>query len=164
MILRDATAADLPAINAIYNHYVLCSTCTYQMEPETAEGRLAWFSGRTSRHPVIVVEAEGVVVGWGSLSAFHKREAFAGTVENSVYVHHEWQRRGLGRLLLEELLRRAEAEPSLHTIVAAISSDQEGSILLHGRLGFTDCGRIREAGRKFGRLMDMVYMQRMLRE
>ncbi len=164
MTLRDATAADLPAINAIYNHYVLISTCTYQIVPETGEGREAWFAGRKPVHPVIVAEQDGEVIGWGSLSPFHKREAYAGTVENSVYVHHGHQRQGVGRLLMEELLRCAAEEPDLHTVIALISADQEASIALHARLGFVECGRMREAGRKFGRLLDVVYMQRMLRE
>lgn len=160
MILRDATTADLTAINDIYNHYVLTSTCTYQVEPETEEGRLGWFRGRSPRHPVIVAEVEGTVVAWGSLSPFHKREAFARTVENSVYVSHRHQRLGLGRLIMEELIRRARAA-GIHTIVAAISADQAGSIALHEQLGFTETGRLREVGRKFERTLDVVYMQLM---
>lgn len=157
-VLRDATAADLPAINEIYNHYVLTSTCTYQIIPETAGGREAWFSGRGPQHPVIVAEVDGAVAAWGSLSPFHKREAFAGTVENSVYVSHRHQRRGLGRLIMEELMRRAR-EQRLRTVVAAISADQEGSIALHARLGFEETGRLRQMGCKFGRILDVVYMQ-----
>jgi L-amino acid N-acyltransferase YncA len=164
MTLRDATAADLPAINAIYNHYVPVSTCTYQVTPESEEGRQAWFGGRKPQHPVIVAEDGGVVVAWGSLSPFHKREAYAGTVENSVYVHHERQRQGLGRLLMEELIRRAREFEGLHTIIAIISADQEGSVGLHRALGFEQIGLLREVGRKFGRILDVVYMQLMLRE
>ena len=160
MILRDATAADLPAINAIYNHYVPVSTCTYQTTPETDESRLAWFTGRKPQHPVIVAEIDGTVVAWGSLSAFHKREAYAGSVENSVYVSHTLQRRGIGRIIMEELIRRARAS-GIHTIVAVISADQEGSIALHQRLGFVETGRLREVGRKFGRVLDVVHMQLM---
>lgn len=160
VLLREATAADLPAINAIYNHYVLTSTCTYQIVPETEEGRRAWFAGRGPQHPVIVAEISGKVAGWGSLSAFHRREAFAGTVENSVYVSHDHQRMGLGRLLMEELIRRARAA-GLRTIVAAISGDQAGSIALHERLGFVKTGGLGRVGEKFGRLLDLVYMQLM---
>lgn len=157
-LLRDAAAADLPAINAIYNHYVQTSTCTYQIVPETAEGRAAWFAGRGPQHPVVVAESGGRVVAWGSLSAFHKREAFAGTVENSVYVSPDHQRLGLGRLLMEELLRRARAA-GVRTVVAAISADQPGSIALHRGLGFTETGRLRRMGCKFGQVLDVVYMQ-----
>lgn len=157
-VLRDATAADLPAINEIYNHYVLTSTCTYQITPESGAGREAWFGGRGPEHPVIVAEVDGAVAAWGSLSAFHKREAFAGTVENSVYVSHRHQRMGLGRLIMEELMRRARAQ-KLRTVVAAISADQEGSIALHARLGFVETGRLLRMGQKFGKVLDVVYMQ-----
>ena len=157
MVIRDAAAADLPAINAIYNHYVLNSTCTYQIEPESAGARAAWFAGRGAVHPVLVAEEAGVVLGWGSLSPFHRREAFAGTAENSVYVHHGHQRRGIGSLLLAELQRGREQ--GLHTIVAAISAEQAGSIALHRRHGFRETGRLFEAGRKFGQWLDVVYLQ-----
>src|SRR5690348_15531780 len=102
--LRAATAADLGAINNIYNYYVLHSTCTYQEEPETLEGRREWFERHGDRHPVIVAEAGGQVLGWGSLSAYHARSAYRHTVENSVYVHHQHHRRGIGSLLLRELI------------------------------------------------------------
>jgi phosphinothricin acetyltransferase len=95
--LRDAAAADLPAINDIYNHYVLHSTCTYQEEPETADARRAWFDAHGPAHPVTVAVDDGVVVGWGSLSPYHRRSAYRRTVENSVYVAHTHHRRGIAR-------------------------------------------------------------------
>ena len=161
MTLRDATPADLPAINDVYNHYVLTCTCTYQVTPATLAEREEWFAGRGARHPVIVAEENGEVLAWGSLSAFHKREAYAATVENSVYVSHRHQRRGLGRAVLEELIRRARAA-GVHSIVAGISADQEGSIALHTRLGFAPAGLLREVGGKFGRTLDVIYMQLLL--
>ncbi len=161
MLLRDATETDLPAINAIYNHFVLACTCTYQVEPETKEARRIWFAGRGPRHPVIVAEEEGEVVAWGSLSPFHKRAAYAQTVEDSVYVSHRHQRLGLGSRVMEELIRRAQAN-GVHSIIAIISADQEGSIALHRRLGFVDCGRLKEVGVKFGRVLDVVTMQLMM--
>lgn len=162
MLLRDATEADLPAINAIYNHFVLTCTCTYQVEPETEEARRAWFIGRGHRHPVIVAEENGEIVAWGSLSPFHKRAAYAQTVENSVYVSHRHQRRGLGSRVMEALIQRARGS-RVHSIVAVISADQDGSIALHRRLGFVDCGRLKEVGCKFGHVLDVVYMQLMIR-
>jgi L-amino acid N-acyltransferase YncA len=161
MLLRDATEADLPAINVIYNHCVLTSTCTYQVTPSTLEERQAWFTGRGPRHPAIVVEENGEVIAWGSLQPFNKREAYAGTVENSVYVHHDHYRRGLGTLVMEELFRRAR-EAGVHSIIALISADQEGSIGLHRALGFVEAGRLREVGCKFGQVLDVVYLQYMI--
>ena len=90
--LRDATPADLDAINAIYNHYVLNSTCTFQIAPESPDSRAAWFANRSPAHPVIVAESAGEIIAWGSLSPFHKREAFAATasvwVVASGFPHH----------------------------------------------------------------------------
>lgn len=160
--LRPATSEDLAAINAIYNYYVLTSTATYQTHPETEEARLAWFTLRDpAKHPVMVVEMENRIAAWGSLSPFGKREAFAGTVENSIYVHPECQRRGLGKMLLREQMAQA-AYAGHHTIVAAISGEQAASIALHASHGFTEAGRLREAGWKFGKWLDLVYLQKML--
>jgi phosphinothricin acetyltransferase len=156
--LRDATVSDLDAINAIYNHYVLSSTCTFQIAPESPESRAAWFANRSPTHPVIVAEAAGEIIAWGSLSPFHKREAFAATAENSIYVHHLHLRRGLGSLLLNALILRARSA-NLLSIVAAISSDQPGSIALHQSHGFSESGRLLEVGQKFGKTLDIVYLQ-----
>src|SRR5438876_4735756 len=107
--LRLATAADLSAINDIYNFYVHRSTCTYQLEPESLEGRQAWFKAHPpEKYPVTVAEVSGEVVGWGSLSRFRDRAAYDGSVEASVYIHQDHHRRGLGRALLLDLLERAK--------------------------------------------------------
>ncbi|MGN6368433.1 MAG: GNAT family N-acetyltransferase [Phycisphaerae bacterium] len=157
--IRLATAGDLGAINSIYNHYVKCSTCTYQEEVETEEGRLAWFLKHDERHPVTVaVDDAGVVVGWGALNAFHGRSAYRFTVENSVYVRHDMHRKGIGAAILRDLMERARGLGH-RVIVAAISADQEGSVGLHGREGFLEVGRLRGVGFKFGRWLDVVYMQ-----
>src|SRR5215469_1484622 len=105
--IRPAAETDLPAINDIYNHYVLKSTCTYQEEPETIENRHHWFRHHGKEHPVIVAVAESQVIGWGSLSAYHARSAYRRTVENSVYVHHQHHRKGIGSVLLQQLIGRA---------------------------------------------------------
>ena len=159
--VRLATAADLPAVNAIYNHYVLCSTCTYQTEPATAAEREAWFAAHGPAHPVTVAEADGEVVAWASLSRFHPRAAYGHTVENSVYVRHDRHRRGLGSLLLADSVDRARALGH-HAVLALIDADQSGSVELHRRHGFAEVGRLREVGFKFGRWLDVVYLQRML--
>src|SRR5216117_2225879 len=100
-LIRLANATDLPVINDIYNYYVLCSTCTYQLEPETLASREGWFAHHPpDRYPVTVAEVNGEVVGWGSLSKFRDRAAYDGSVEASVYIHQDHHRRGLGRALL----------------------------------------------------------------
>src|SRR3954469_20871114 len=115
--IRIATAADLPAINDIYNYYVHRSTCTYQLEPETVEDRQTWFEAHSpDRYPVTVAESGGQILGWGSLSRFRDRAAYDGTVEASVYIRHDLHRLGLGRALLADLIARARAS-GFHTLI-----------------------------------------------
>jgi phosphinothricin acetyltransferase len=159
--IRLAGEADLSAINAIYNHYVEHSTCTYQITPETAEARLAWFRAHDAQHPITVAERAGEIVGWGSLNVYHPREAYARTVENSIYVDAKAQRQGVGRALLSDLIGRARALAH-HTILAGISAEQTGSIALHAALGFVEVGRFRELGWKHGQWLDVVYYQLLL--
>ena len=161
--IRLATRADLGAINAIYNHYVTCSTCTYQTEPATDAERAAWFEAHGPKHPVTVAELDGEVVGWASLSRFHPRAAYGRTVENSVYVRHDRHRRGIGSTLLADSIERAAALGH-HTIMAIIDQSQQASVDLHKRFGFTHAGHLREVGYKFDRWLDVVYLQRMLDE
>lgn len=161
VVIRPATESDLVAINDIYNHYVLRSTCTYQEEPEPLEGRQAWFNRHGEKHPIIIAEVGGQAVGWGSLSAYHQRSAYRQTVENSVYVHHEHQHRGIGSLLLEELIGRAE-KLGHHAIIAGIDAEQTASVALHTKFGFERVGCLKQIGFKFGRWLDVVYMERIL--
>lgn len=159
--LRPATEADLTAINAIYNYYVLHSTCTYQTEPSTAEERLNWFQVHGENHPVIVAEDGGQVIGWGSLSRFHQRAAYGNSVEDSIYLHHEHLGRGLGSLLLGELLRLAK-QLGHHTVLGGIDADQTASMALHAKFGFIKVSHLKEVGFKQGRWLDVVWMQKML--
>lgn len=156
--IRPAVEADLPAINDIYNHYVLHSTCTYQEEPETLEDRQRWFRRHGEKHPVIVAEANGQVAGWGSLSPFHPRSAYRHTVENTVYIHHALLGQGIGSLLLQELIDRS-GDLGHRAIIALIDGDQAASVALHAKFGFDKAGHLKGVGFKFGRWLDVVYMQ-----
>jgi phosphinothricin acetyltransferase len=159
--IRPATPGDLAAINAIYNHYVLHSTCTYQTEPTTPEERAAWFAAHGPLLPVTIAELDGAVAGWGALSRFHGRSAYRHTVEDSVYVHPDFLRRGIGSTILADLIERAR-EIGHHTILGVIDADQGPSIALHERFGFRPASHLREVGHKFGRWLDVVHMQLIL--
>ena len=159
--VRVATERDLTAINDIYNHYVLHSTCTYQLDAETMPDRIAWFANHGCKHPVIVAEENGVILGWGSLSRYHPRAAYARTVENSVYVDHRHCRRGIGSIILVNLIQRAR-ELGHHTIIAGIDGEQTSSMAIHAKFGFTRVGHMKQLGWKFDRWLDVVYMQLML--
>jgi phosphinothricin acetyltransferase len=156
--IRLATPADLVAINDIYNHFVLTCTCTYQEESEPIESRRAWFERHGANHPVTVATIDGQVVGWGSLSPYHPRSAYRFTVENSLYLHHEFQGRGIGSLLLKDLIERARALGH-RAIIAGIDSLQSGSLALHTKFGFQQVGHLRQVGFKFGRWLDVIYME-----
>ncbi|MGD9720476.1 MAG: N-acetyltransferase family protein [Pirellulales bacterium] len=161
-VLRDANAADLPAISAIYNYYVQHSTCTYQLEPETLAERQEWFARHSpDKYPVIVAELDGQVIGWGSLSKFHARAGYDPTTEASVYIAHGFHRRGLGRTMLEHLIERAR-RAGFHSVIGGASADQTASVALQESLGFTRVGCLKEVGQKFGRRLDVVYLQFML--
>ena len=161
--IRAATEADLPAINDIYNYFVLHSTCTYQEEPETIENRRLWFQQHRELHPIIAAQVGDQVVGWGSLSPYHRRSAYRRTVENSVYVHHQYHRCGIGSLLLEDLILRAR-HLGHRAIIAGIDADQAGSVALHARCGFEKVGHMKQVGFKFDRWLDVIYMQLLLSE
>lgn len=161
-LIRPAAESDLVAINDIYNHYVLHSTCTYQEEPESLEGRRQWFRHHSEKHPVIVAELDGQVAGWGSLSAFHPRSAYRHTVENSVYVHHQHHRHGLGSLLLQELIIHARNQGHC-AIIAGIDAGQTASVALHSKFNFEEVGRLKRVGLKFGCWLDVIYMELILK-
>src|SRR5262245_52805940 len=159
--IRLARASDLRAINNIYNHYVLHSTCTYQEKPELPASRRKWFKHHGTRHPITVALDNGQVVGWGSLSAYHPRSAYRRTVENSVYVRHDRRGCGIGSVLLADLIARAR-RAGHRAIIAAIDANQPASVALHAKFRFKMVGRFNQIGFKFKRWLDVVYMELLL--
>jgi L-amino acid N-acyltransferase YncA len=163
MHVRPAHHDDLPGILEIYNDAVLNTTATYDYEPRTLEHRTQWFEERRrDNYPVFVaVNEQGLVVGWSALNPFHARMGYRFTSENSVYVASSSRGRGLGKLLLGPLLD-AGRERGLHAIIAAIDADNTVSIRLHTRFGFEKVGHFKQTGFKFGRWLDVVYMEKLL--
>jgi phosphinothricin acetyltransferase len=163
LAIRLATEADLGAIDDIYNWYVPRSTCTYQEEIEPFENRLRWFAEHGPKHPVTVAvcAASGEIVGWGSLSMFRERAAYRHTVENSLYIRHDRRGQGIGSALLGDLIARATALGH-HTIIAGADSEQTVSLRLHEKFDFIECARMIQVGYKFGRWLDVIFMQRMV--
>jgi phosphinothricin acetyltransferase len=159
--LRPATEADLPAISAIYNHYIVTSTATYQYEPETIEDRKQWFAEHDEKHPAIVAQENSEIAGWGSLSDFRTRCGYRFTVEASVYVRHDCHRKGIGRAILTDLIERAR-KLGYHVLIGGASGDQTASLALQESLGFERIAHFREVGWKFDRWLDVVFMQLML--
>lgn len=161
MQVRLATLDDAEAIRGIYNLEVTTSTATFDLVPRTLEDQRAWQGDRSGAHAVIVAEEAGAVCGFGSLSRWRDRPAYATSVEDSVYVHRDHHGQGVGRLLLEELLATATRH-GFHACMARIVGGHDASIGLHRACGFEVVGTEREIGRKFGRWLDVVLMERLL--
>ncbi len=150
------------AIRTIYNVEVAETTVTFDMVPRTLEQQAAWLVEHSGGHPAIVaLDDSGTVIGFGSLSPYKERPAYAPTVEDSVYVHRNLRGEGVGQALLAELVRLAEGY-GYHSIVARIVGGHDASISLHDAHGFELVGVEREVGRKLGRWLDVAIMQRML--
>lgn len=162
-LIRDAILADAEAIAAIYNEAVVNSVATFDTEIKTVEERRDWLRAHGGRHPVIVAEADGAVVGWASLSLWSDRRAYDGTAETSFYVLESHQGRGIGRKLLREIVS-AGRRGGFHTLAARIAEGSDASIRLHAAEGFVTVGTLREVGRKFDRFLDVHLMQLMLAE
>lgn len=162
MEVRAARMDDAEAIRAIYNREVTGSTVTFDLVPRTLEEQHAWLAEHAGAHPAVVtVDDEGRVVGFGSLSPYRSRPAYSTSVEDSVYVDEAARGQGVGRLLLAELVRLAEVH-GFHAVMARIVGGHDASIALHKACGFEIVGIEKEIGRKFGRWLDVVLMQRLL--
>jgi phosphinothricin acetyltransferase len=159
--VRLADAGDAEAIRRIYNAAVTSSTVTFDLVPRTAASQRAWLARHQGAHPALVAVAGQAVCGFGSISPFRDRAAYATTVEDSVYVEETRRGRGIGRALLHELLRLA-TDQGFHTVIARSTADNAPSIALHEACGFNLVGIEREVGRKFGRWLDVAILQRML--
>lgn len=159
--VRTATREDAAAINDIQNYYVERSTVTFLTRAITLEERFAWFDGHSAAHPITVALAGDTIIGWGSLGAFRSAPAYGHTSELSVYVHHDWHRRGVGRLIVEDLVDRARAL-NHRAIVGVCCSEATASIALLEALGFARVGHLPQVGCKFDRWLDIVLVQRLI--
>jgi len=163
--IRLATAADLPEIAAIYNHEVLHGVATFDTVPWDDDAMLAWFEKHPpQRRPLTVAEdAQGTVVGWGSLSDWSTRCAYVRAAEDSFYVHREHRGRGIGRLLMGDLIERGR-QAGVKVLLARIETSCAVSIHVHQAFGFTQVGVMRRVGEKFGRVLDVALLERSLEE
>jgi L-amino acid N-acyltransferase len=161
-VLRLATLGDAERIRSIYNHEVLNATSTFDLVPRTLDDQQAWLAARSGAlAAVVAVDPDGSVVGFGSLSPYKERAAYRTSVEDSVYVDRACQGRGIGKLIVDELVHVAELS-GFHTVVARIEASGTASRALHAACGFELVGIEREVGRKFHRWLDVAVMQRLL--
>lgn len=163
LTVRPATGEDAFAISDIYNYYVSRSTATFESSEQTVGERLLWLREHESeRHPVLVAELpDGTICGWASTSRYRSHCAYNLTVEASWYVHHEHQRKGIGKALVKELLVQSQ-KAGHHCMVALMCGENESSVKLARDMGFEVAGTLKEVGRKFNRWLDVVIMQKIL--
>jgi phosphinothricin acetyltransferase len=163
LLIRPATAADIPAITAIYDHAVRHGTASFELEPpDAAEMARRWQTLVDGGFPYLVAEADGALAGYAYAGPYRPRPAYRWSVEDSVYVAPSLQRRGVGRTLLDRLVAAAEQRGFRQMIAVIGDSAQTPSIELHRAAGFHMIGTVENVGHKFGRWLDTVLMQRAL--
>lgn len=161
--IRTALETDLEAMLEIYNDVIVNTTAVYDYEPHTFEMRRQWFRIKEAQgFPVFVAEENGRIIGFSSIGPFRAWAAYKYSVENSVYVAADQRGKGIGKLLIEPLIKAAE-ELNMHTILAGIDSTNEASIMLHRKLGFEEVAHFKQVGYKFGRWLDLTFMQLLLK-
>ena len=158
--IRDAVHADLPAIREIYNDAVLNTTAIWNEQAVDLGNRQTWFSARQAQaYPILViVDRNDAVLGYASFGDWRPFDGFRHTVEHSVYVRSDQRGNGLGPQLMTTLIERAKT-CGKHVMVAAIESGNAASIRLHERAGFSITGQMQQVGTKFGRWLDLTFMQ-----
>ncbi|MBQ4104772.1 MAG: N-acetyltransferase [Clostridia bacterium] len=156
MHIRKAQKRDIVPLLEIYNFEALNGTATFDLNPKSVEEWTRWYNNHNvGNHPLIVADVDGVAVGYASLSGYREKEAYKSTVELSVYVNRDYRGQGIGTELMQAILDMARKDESIHTVVSVITSDNQDSVHLHEKLGFTYCGTIHEVGRKFGRYLSI---------
>lgn len=161
MKLRQASAADLPAITALYNHYVANSAATFDTEPFEPQQREPWFAqfAPESRCQLLLAEDAGAVVGFACSTPLRPKPAYLRSVETTIYLSQERLRHGTGTLLLGALLDKLAAA-GVHRAYSLITVPNPASIGLHEKLGYTLAGRMHECGWKFDRWWDVHWYER----
>jgi L-amino acid N-acyltransferase YncA len=160
--VRQATWHDLPAMLAIYNHIILHTTAVWQYEPHTLEMRQQWFDIKEALgHPVFVAATEGEIAGFSTFGPFRHWQGYRFTVENSIYVAEQFRGRGISKLLMPPLIDAAR-KLQIHAMVAGIEATNAASIALHEKFGFVEVAHFKEVGHKFGRWMDLKFLELIL--
>ena len=160
MLIRPAAAQDLTAIQSIYAYHVLHGLASFEEEPPSVEEMRRRYEEVTAQGlPYVAAEDNGEVLGYGYCTLYRSRSAYRYTLEDSIYVHHGLQGKGIGKALLAELVARCQVLDYRQMIAVIGDSANAASIALHASLGFVRAGNLRSSGYKFGRWVDSVLMQ-----
>ena len=161
ILIRRAEVADLDAITEIYNDAILTTTATFDTQPKSGADQLKWFQSHDERHPILVAVMDEKLVGWASLSKWSDRPAYDDTAESSFYVKSEYRGRGIGRMLKEAIIEEAR-RLHFHTLIARVAEGNPESLHLNESAGFVHVGTLKEVGQKFGKLLDVHILQKIL--
>lgn len=163
ILIRPVEAADLPALTAIYNHYIEHSAITFDLEPKTLEQRQLWLESfaPSGRWQCFVAEKDGEAIGWASSGKFREKAAYDTTVESTIYLKAGEGGQGVGTRLYQTLLD-ALAKEDVHRVIGCLTVPNEVSVALHRKLGFFYTGELHEVGRKFGRFWDVAWYEKAL--
>jgi phosphinothricin acetyltransferase len=160
--IRHANATDLPAVLDIYNHAIINTTAVYQEDVHTLSMRESWFMDKLKNgYPVFVATEANKVIGFSTYGPFRNWPGYRFTVEHSVYVHVDHRGKGVGKLLVQSVISHAR-DKGLHALIAGIDSESEGSLKLHQSLGFTEVAHFKQVGFKFGRWLDLKFLEMLL--
>lgn len=156
--IRDVADSDASDIAAIYNHYILHSTATFDTQCVSPDEMGGLIRSLKEKFPFLVASAEGAVVAFCYAHPWKKKDAYARTLETTIYLHPEFCRRGLGEILMKRLIEECR-NSGIRVLIACITSENEGSIRFHEKLGFQKVSRFRAVGEKFGRLLDVTDLE-----
>ena len=155
-----ATTADIPQILEIVNHNIVHETCIYDTEKRTLGAQLLWFENQLNQnYPVIVAKDGDKIVGYASYAQYRPKVGYRFSMEHSIYIHPEFQKQGIGKVLLTELIDLA-TKNNVHVLIGGIDASNQNSIEFHKQFGFEIVGRMNEVGYKFDRWLDLVWMQK----
>jgi phosphinothricin acetyltransferase len=162
MQIRDAQESDLPALLEIYNQVIATSTAVYCEEPVTLDDRRAWWRARSAQgYPILVAVDTSGVLGFASFGDFRPWPCYRWTVEHTIHVRVDRRGHGAGTALMRELLSRASMLGK-HVMVGGVDAENDRSLGFHERLGFVRIAHFKEVGFKFGRWLDLLFLQRTL--
>ncbi len=160
-MIRSVKHDDAAHIAGIYNHYVVNSIVTFELESVSVDEMAKRIDTICKRYPYLVYEEDGVVLGYAYATQWKARQAYQHSVESSVYLHHDAIGKGIGSMLYAMLLDKLK-EMSIHAVIGGISLPNEPSITLHEKFGFEKIGQFKQVGRKFNRWIDVGYWELIL--